>query len=131
VTVAGHLVLVPEIIDYEHRRELLLNDSLAAVARLDAFKENGAYLPVSEAAFLTGAQFWATARRKGQPTADRHALDADMLLAAQAATFDRLDWDRSAEEDVVIATTNVGHLSRFADARLWKDIPTTFLEENG
>jgi hypothetical protein len=37
-----------------------------------------------------------------------------MILAAQATTLDVVD--------VVIATTNVGHLSRFAPADLWQNI---------
>ena len=36
-----------------------------------------------------------------------------MILAAQAITL--------GATDVVIATTNVGHLSRFAPATLWPD----------
>ena len=37
-----------------------------------------------------------------------------MILAAQAVTL--------GAEDVIIATTNVGHLSRFVPAALWPDI---------
>ena len=37
-----------------------------------------------------------------------------MILAAQAATL--------GFPDVVIATTNVGHLSRFVRAELWQQI---------
>lgn len=37
-----------------------------------------------------------------------------MILAAQSMTL--------GVPDVVIATTNVGHLSRFAPAELWHDI---------
>jgi hypothetical protein len=37
-----------------------------------------------------------------------------MVLAAQALTL--------GEPDVVVATTNIGHLSRFVPAELWQDI---------
>ncbi len=121
LTPAGHLALVPEIIDYEHRRELLLANLMQAIRRLDGFKTLGAYLPVSEDAYLQAAEFWAAARRQGLPTADRFALDADVILAAQAATLDPAQWGQLGQP-VMIATTNVGHLSRFADARLWRDI---------
>ncbi len=57
------------------------------------------------------AAFWATARQQGQPTADDNALDADVILAAQAYLLSE------EEEDPVIATTNVGHLSRFVKAQ--------------
>ncbi len=49
------------------------------------------------------ARFWAQTRQQGQPTAGDKALDADMILAAQAMTL--------GVPDVVIATTNVGHLT--------------------
>ena len=122
LTPAGHLALVPEIINYEHRRELLLANLTQAIARLDGFKSLGAYLPVSEAAYLQAAEFWAAVRRQGMPTADRFALNADVILAAQAATLDPAEWGQPGTP-VIIATTNVGHLSRFADARLWRNIP--------
>ena len=60
------------------------------------------------------AHFWAEARQQGQPTADDKTIDADVILAAQASTLQA--------SDVVIATTNVGHLARFVPARLWQDI---------
>jgi len=49
----------------------------------------------------------------GKPTADRNALDGDVILAAQAI------WEVNAGNEVVIATTNVGHLSQFVDVREW------------
>lgn len=117
----GHTALLPEIIDYEHRRELILANLTNAIQRLDTLKESGAYLPVTEKAYLKAAEFWAIARRQGLPTADRFALDADVILAAQASTLDPAEWDRSGRQ-VIIATTNVGHLARFTEARLWRDI---------
>jgi hypothetical protein len=62
------------------------------------------------AAMRQAAVFWAQARQQGQPTADDRALDGDVILAAQAITL--------GVTDVVIATTNVGHLSRLAPAAL-------------
>ena len=74
------------------------------------------YVPITTAAMHQAAYFWAQARQQGQPTAGDKTLDADMILAAQAITL--------GVSDVVIATTNVGHLSRFAPAELWQDIQT-------
>jgi hypothetical protein len=69
---------------------------------------------------LLAAELWAQARRQGQPTAPDLALDADVILAAQARLL-----AQQQPEPVVIATTNVGHLARFAPARLWRDIIST------
>jgi predicted nucleic acid-binding protein len=111
----GTRVLVPEIADYEVRRELLRAGRLRGIRRLDQLSADIGYLPLSTAAMRKAAEFWANARRQGQPVADPKALDGDVILAAQAALI------ADDGEDVVIATTNVGHLARFADARRWQE----------
>jgi len=111
----GIRVIVPEIADYQIRRELLRANKENGLARLDAFASRLEYLPITTAAMRRAAEFWAQARQQGQPTADEKALDGDVILAAQATTL--------GVADVVIATTNVGHLSRFAPAALWPNIP--------
>jgi predicted nucleic acid-binding protein len=112
----GIRVIVPEIADYEVRRELLRAKKERGLARLDALASRLEYLPLTTAAIRQAAVFWAQARQQGQPTADDKALDGDVILAAQAMTL--------GAADVVIATTNVGHLSRFAPAALWPDLTT-------
>lgn len=109
-------VLVPEIADYELRRELLRAGKSRSVAVLDRYKATLGYVPLTTEAMLIAAQFWSTARQKGKPTAPDLALDADVILAAQAEVL------RSDGDDVVIATTNEGHLSRFVPAQAWQNI---------
>jgi hypothetical protein len=60
------------------------------------------------------AELWAKARRQGKPTAHPHALDVDVILAAQvlAAGFDPADF--------VVATSNVSHISQFVPAQPWE-----------
>lgn len=72
------------------------------------------YLPITTAAMHKAAQLWAQARQQGQPTAGDKTIDGDMILIAQAMTL--------GVSDVVISTTNVGHLSRFISADLWQNI---------
>ena len=110
----GAAVLVPEIADYEVRRELIRAYRAAGLARLDAFIEQVEFLPIETAAMRRAAAFWAEARREGRPTAPDPALDADVILAAQAATLNRTE--------VIVATTNPKHLSRYVTAALWTDI---------
>jgi predicted nucleic acid-binding protein len=107
----GVTVLVPEICDYELRRELLRSDSKEAIKRLDQLRMAIGFLPLDSSMMLTAAGLWAHARRSGFPTAHDKALDGDVILAAQAQAVGG-----------VIATENVGHLSRFVDARVWKDV---------
>ncbi len=106
--------MLPEIADYEVRRELLRAGKVAGIRRLDQLKTTITYRPITTEVMLKAAEFWAEARRRGRPTADPKALDGDVILAAQAVLV--------ADEgnEVIIATTNVGHLSQFVDAREWQ-----------
>ena len=74
--------------------------------RLDALKGMLNYAPITTPVMLKAAEFWATARRMGRPSADDASLDADMILVAQAAAL-----GRDADE-TVIATTNAGGRTR-------------------
>ncbi len=60
------------------------------------------------------AQLWSQARQQGQPIAGDKTIDGDMILVAQAITL--------GIPNIVIATTNLGHLSRFVAAELWQNI---------
>lgn len=111
---AGVRVVIPEIADYEVRRELLRARKTAGIERLDALAGLLEYLPITTAAMRQAAAFWATARQQGQPTAGDQTIDGDMILAAQGLAI--------GAAGVVIATTNVGHLSRFVTAKPWQDI---------
>ncbi len=112
----GARVVVPEIADYELRRELLRARKEKGLERLDALEAALEYLPLSTSAMRRAAALWAEIRQQGLPTADPHALDADVILSAQALTMG------IAGEEVVVATTNVGHLSRMVTAAQWRDI---------
>ena len=116
LTYKGHEVVVPEIADYEVRRELLRAGKEKGLGRLDALKNMLGYAPLTTSVMLRAAEFWATARKMGRKSADDASLDADMILAAQATEL------TSAGTESVIATTNVRHLSSFASARLWREI---------
>jgi hypothetical protein len=115
---AGATVVVPEIADYEVRRELHRIEQTVGVRRLDSLGQLPAvrYLPITTRAMRLAAQFWAEARRAGRPTADRHALDADVILAAQT----RLLIDDG--HDAIVATTNLPHLTRLVPAAEWPTI---------
>lgn len=110
----GNRVIVPEIADYEVRRELLRANKKKGLARLDSLCQRLEYLPITTASMHQAAALWAQARQQGQPTAGDKTIDADMILIAQAQSLETLD--------VVIVTTNIGHLSRFIAADLWQNV---------
>lgn len=112
----GARVIVPEIADYEIRRELLRAGKTSGLRRLARLVATLVYVPISTEAMHLAAQLWAQLRQQGQPTADPHALDADVILAAQARLV------AGPSDTLIVATTNVGHLSRLVTARHWQDI---------
>ena len=78
-----HGVFVPEIADYEVRRELLRIGATTGLRRLDQVKATLDYAPITTAVMLRAAELWAAARRAGRPMAPPEALDGDCILAAQ------------------------------------------------
>jgi hypothetical protein len=114
----GVEVIVPEVADYEIRRELTRINAYGSIRRLDNLVAMGglSYLPVTTAAWRQAASFWADARQRGLPTASPDALDADVILAAGATTIGQ------PGDQILVATVNVGHLARYCDARLWTSI---------
>jgi 7,8-dihydro-6-hydroxymethylpterin-pyrophosphokinase len=65
---------------------------------------------------LRAAELWAFARNRGFQTADPKRLDIDVILAAQALTLE------VPTAEIVVATSNVGHLSHFVSALVWSEI---------
>ena len=112
----GTIVKIPEIADYEVRRELIRADKVRGIQKLNELQMFLDYLPLTTQVMLLAAQLWAQMRKQATPTADNKALDGDVILAAQA-----MDIQKEGHK-VIIATTNVGHLSRLAEAKEWKEI---------
>lgn len=112
----GIKIYVPEIADYEVRRELLRAGKPTSVLRLDRLKQLARHVPLTTAAMQEAAALWAQVRNQGLTTADVHALDGDVIVAAQVLALGY------APTEIVIATSNTRHLSRFAPAELWERI---------
>ncbi len=99
----------------DHESELLRAGKDKGLGRLNALKGMVGYAPITTPVMLKAAEFWATARKSGRQSASDAALDADMILVAQAVALVRDD------QEAVIATTNVRHLALFASAPLARD----------
>ncbi|MDI9548461.1 MAG: PIN domain-containing protein [Chloroflexota bacterium] len=114
---AGDVIVLPEIVDYELRRNLLLEIARGhssmnrSLDRLDQLRRTLTFLPINSDAMLKAAELWAEARRQGRPTADPQALDGDAILAAQAL-----------QVGGTVVTLNIGHLRLFVDAVRWEEI---------
>jgi predicted nucleic acid-binding protein len=115
---AGATLVIPSVTDYEVRRELIRARKLPGITRLDALRNNPAfkYLSITDAAMFRAAVLWADARNRGLPTAAAAELDCDVVMVGILQTSN-LPLDQ-----LIIATTNVGHLSRFLPASPWQAI---------
>lgn len=114
----GRTVCLPEVVDYELRRAFLLERLTASLQALDALPEvEREYLPLTTPALRRAAELWAELRQSHLPTAGNRELDADCILAAQAQLRGEAE-----NQPVVVATTNVKHLGRMVNARLWPEV---------
>jgi hypothetical protein len=121
IAAAGATIIIPEIAHYEVRRELIRIRAVGSLRRLEHFLDPSSglrHLTLTTDAIITAAEFWACLRQVGIPTAAPEALDADAILAGQAALAGQ------PGDTVTIATTNLAHLSRFPgiDAQTWDQI---------
>jgi predicted nucleic acid-binding protein len=104
-------LIVPEIADYELRRELLRialknkQPTSKSLERLNRIAEDLDYLPLSTGTMKRAAELWARNRAKGRPGASDKALDGDVILAAQAI-----------EVGGVVITSNTRHFHGIVDA---------------
>ena len=112
----GAEFVIPEIADYEVRRELIRAAKTKSIERLDQLAASLVYLPLSTEIMRTAARLWADMRRQGTPTASEEALDADVILAAQASSL------QGDYAEIIVATDNVGHLARMVSAKRWNEI---------
>jgi len=104
-------VFLPEIADYEVRRNLIVENLTGSLANLDALPSLINYVPITTADMHKAAELWATSRKTGRSVGDPRELNADVILAAQAIRL-----------GATIATDNVGHLAQFVEARPWSAI---------
>lgn len=112
----GARLVIPEICDYELRRELVRARLVDSIGALDDLATLFDYLPIDTATMRLAAELWAQVRESGKPTADLKELDGDVIIAAQARLLSE------AGHDVVVATNNVAHLSRLVPAHPWETI---------
>lgn len=97
---------VPEIIDYEIRRNLILSNLGKSERRLNQYRNRKEFIHLNSEILICACEIWAELRRIGQPTASKERLDIDVLLIAQAIS------QTDSFEEVIIVTTNVKHLIR-------------------
>ena len=114
--------LHPDIAHYEVRREHLRIRAVGSLRRLDFALDPSSdfeHLLLTADAIIKAAEFWAFLRQSVLPTSSPDALDADAILAGQAALAGQFG------DTVTIATTNLAHSNRFPgiDVEIWDRRP--------
>ena len=113
----GVKVCIPEVCDYEIRREYIRRGSSKALQHLQELQDQVVtYIPISTLMMRKAADMWAQSRNMGKPTADLKELDVDVILCAQALL------STENGDELIVATTNVGHLSNYVTASRWREI---------
>ena len=100
------VIRVPEIADYELRRELLRQGKQSSINRLNKLSQI-CLIPLTPETMRKAAELWAWVRNQGKPTASNDSLDGDVILAAQAIL------QLKSFDQVIVVTTNLKHISRF------------------
>jgi predicted nucleic acid-binding protein len=112
--VREHEVLLPEVGDYELRRELLRIGSQRGLRRLDELTRELRYVTVSTATWREAAHLWAHLRGTGRATAADGRLDVDVLVAALALA-----------EGAHVVTSNLKHIALLVPACDWSAVPSS------
>ncbi len=115
---SGFQIRVPAIVYYETLRELERLDASDQIKRVKVFcfSDSDRFIPLETSHLELAAKLWSQSRKIGKPTSDPHALDGDVILAAQALSMEL------SPLDYVVATTNPSHLSQFVPCELWENI---------
>jgi hypothetical protein len=125
LSVRGVRFVTSDICDYEVRRGLISSflrsgKPASGIEILNSLKADGIleFLPVSTESLDLAANLWARASNEGLTTRDDKNIDVDIIISAQ---YQLLQVDYPGQR-VIVATTNLKHLSRFCDAARWQDI---------
>jgi hypothetical protein len=121
----GVRIVTSDLCHYEVMRGLIdssirSNEAAPGIKSLELLKVDGflEFLPVSTEALDLAANLWARAFTSGQTTRDEKDIDIDIIISAQY----QLLRDEFPGQQVIMATTNLKHLSIFCDAANWRDI---------
>ena len=123
--IRGVRLVTSDLCHYEVMRGLISSSirsgkEAPGLKSLEILKTEGflEFLPVATEAFGLAADFWARASTSGQTTRDEKDIDIDIIISAQY----QLLKDEFPGQQVIVATTNLKHLSLFCNAANWRDI---------
>jgi hypothetical protein len=121
----GVRIVTSDLCNYEVMRGLKTSSIRSGqvapgIQSLESLKSDGflEFLPVATEALDLAANLWAGASTSGRTTRDEKDIDIDIIISAQY----QLLKDEFLGQRVIMATTNLKHLSIFCEAAHWRDI---------
>ena len=120
--VRGISFVSSELCFYEVRRSLILATKKGGtgkgIQKLTELRELIDVLEVDKQTADLAAEIWSDSHLQGMPMAEEKHLDIDIFIAAHWQLLN----EQFPGRYVVISTTNVKHLQRFAEAEEWQNI---------
>ncbi|MEB3309761.1 MAG: hypothetical protein VKJ02_05970 [Snowella sp.] len=121
--VKGCTILSSQICKYEVKKSLLLvqektSFTVSGTQKLTELENLIDFIDVKASDIEIACQLWVQSIVKGIQVAPSMDINFDIIICAQ---FRRLELENPGRE-VVIATTNLRHLQRFAKADLWENL---------
>lgn len=116
----GAQVVIPNICDYEIRRELIRISS-SSVEELNNLRESLDCYEVTFDVLEEAAEIWAESRKISQPNTQKENIDVDCIVAACCRVLERENSGRV----VILATKNIKDFQRTTNCALWQDIGVT------
>ena len=120
--VRGVLFISSELCFYEVKRSLVLahkeGKKVLGIKRLEELRELIDVLIIDKKVIDIASEIWADSQLSGLPNIRKSSLDIDTIIAAHYQVL----FEQFPGRYVVIGTTNIKHLKRFAEAEKWQNI---------
>lgn len=113
----GVRVVIPDICDYEVRRELIRIDS-SSIEHLNSLRELLDCREVTFDILEHAAKLWAESRKISQPNTVQENIDVDCIISAYCHILEQENPGR----EVILATKNIKDFQRTTKCAHWQDI---------
>lgn len=115
-------ILTSQVCKYEVKRSLLLNQKrnlqLAGINKLTELENLIDFISITEEDIEIACKLWVKSIIQGIQVAPEKDINFDIMICTQ--------WERLKKEnpgrEIIIATDNLRHLTRFAQAQSWQNL---------
>lgn len=120
--VRGAFFTSSELCFYEVKRSLILAQNegkkVLGIEKLEELRKFIDVLIIDKPVIDIASEVWADSQLKGLPNVKQSSLDIDTIIVAHFTIL----VNEFKGQYVVIATENIKHLEKFAEAQIWQNI---------